>query len=180
MNRLDYGTTYCKTSPTVNEERLHEAIVRALNKFNNEDSTTYLALMKATISDALGLNGSSDEIDLLERKIESLNRKILELVETSVKNGGDIEEHDIEFRELSAEIELTKSRINTIRESLNATDSAKDRMNQIQEIIDERSEHPLKYDDAIVRQMIECIKVYHDGKLEIIFGGGYIIEEELS
>lgn len=35
------------------------------------------------------------------------------------------------------------------------------------------------YDDTIVRQMIECIRVYHDGQLEIIFGGGYEIAEHL-
>ena len=35
------------------------------------------------------------------------------------------------------------------------------------------------YDDSIVRQMIECIKVHNDGKLTIIFGGGYEIEETL-
>lgn len=32
---------------------------------------------------------------------------------------------------------------------------------------------------SIVRQMIECIKVHRDGKLTIIFGGGYEIEETL-
>ena len=35
------------------------------------------------------------------------------------------------------------------------------------------------YDDSIVRQMIECIRVFHDGRLEIVFGGGYEIEEHL-
>ena len=33
---------------------------------------------------------------------------------------------------------------------------------------------------TIVRQMIECIKVHSDGKLTIIFGGGYEIEESLK
>lgn len=37
----------------------------------------------------------------------------------------------------------------------------------------------LKYDDSIVRQMVECIKVYPGGKLEIIFGGGYLVEESV-
>ena len=32
---------------------------------------------------------------------------------------------------------------------------------------------------CIVRQMIECINVYGDGRLTIIFGGGYEIEETL-
>lgn len=180
VNRLDYGTKYCKESLTVDEKPLQEAIVRALNKFNSTDSATYLTLMKATIGEALGLNGSSDEIDLLERKINGLNKKILELVEESVKNGGDMEEHETEFRELSQEIEMMKSRINTIREANSSNEALQDRMSQIRQIIDERESNRLQYDDAIVRQMIECIKIYPTGKLEIIFGGGYIIDEELS
>ena len=46
---------------------------------------------------------------------------------------------------------------------------------RIRTIIDEREQNPDRYDDSIVRQMIECIKVYHDGRIEIIFGGGYIM-----
>ena len=34
-------------------------------------------------------------------------------------------------------------------------------------------------DDSIVRQMVECIKAYPGGKLEIIFGGGYLVEESV-
>ena len=33
---------------------------------------------------------------------------------------------------------------------------------------------------TIVHQMIECVKVYPDGRLDIIFGGGYLIEERLE
>lgn len=37
----------------------------------------------------------------------------------------------------------------------------------------------MEYEDSIVRQMVECIKVYPGGKLEIIFGGGYLVEESV-
>lgn len=38
----------------------------------------------------------------------------------------------------------------------------------------------MRYNDFLVRQLIECIKIYHDGRLEIIFGGGYLIKEHLK
>ena len=47
--------------------------MRAVKRFSCEDESTYLALMKATISEALGLSGTSDEADLLQRKIDALN-----------------------------------------------------------------------------------------------------------
>ncbi len=90
INRIDNGTKYCKSSLTVDENELKAAIVRALQKFNAEDSYTYLTLMKATIGDAIGVNGGSDEIDLLERKIEGLNKKMLAMVNESIQSGLDI------------------------------------------------------------------------------------------
>ena len=66
INRLDHGKTYCPHSISVDEIDLQNAIVRALKRFNAEDDSIYLSLMKATIAEAIGLNGGSDEIDLLE------------------------------------------------------------------------------------------------------------------
>lgn len=177
ISRLDYGKKYCKESPTVFEDKLKEAIVRAVNKFNDQDNATYKALMRATIGEALGLNGDPEEVDMLERKIEALNNKILALVNESVASGEGIETHESEFMTLSQELEHLKQRIATIQESA-ATDSGnQDRLEQIQAIIGEREHNRTEYDDSIVRQMVECIKVYPGGKLEIIFGGGYLVEE---
>ncbi len=36
------------------------------------------------------------------------------------------------------------------------------------------------YDDTIVRQMVECIKVFKDKRILVIFGGGYEVEETLE
>lgn len=84
----------------------------------------YLALMKATIGDAIGLNGGSDEVEHLKTE----NR--------------------------SAESQYVRAH---------------------------RQERPkrFEYDDSIIRQMTGCIKVYPDGKLEIIFGCGYMIEDSI-
>lgn len=177
ISRLDYGKKYCKDSPTIFEDKLKEAIVRAVNKFNDQDNATYKALMRATIGEALGLNSDPEEVDMLERKIEALNNKMLALVNESVVSGEGIEAHESEFMSLSQEVELLKQRISAMQESA-ATDSGEqERLEQIQAIIAERENNRTEYDDSIVRQMIECIKVYPGGKLEIIFGGGYLVEE---
>lgn len=179
ISRLDYGKKYCKDSPTVYEDKLHEAIVRAVNKFNEQDNATYKALMRATIGEALGLNGDPEEVDLLERKIEALNNKMLALVNESVSSGEGIEAHESEFMSLSQEAELLKQRIATIQENATHAAGEQGRLDQIQRIIAERETNCMEYDDSIVRQMVECIKVYPGGKLEIIFGGGYLIEEAI-
>ena len=179
ISRLDYGTKHCKDSITVEEEALHGAVVRALNRFHTEDESTYLALMKATIGEAIGINGGSEEIDLLTRRIDTLNKRMLDLVNETVAAGKDVESSEDEFKGISDQIEQLNRRIAAIQESIHKDGSRQARLEEIQNIIAERNANETQYDDSIVRQMIECIKVHNDGKLTIIFGGGYEIEETL-
>lgn len=58
-------------------------------------------------------------------------------------------------------------------------ESAKDRLESINAKVEELKDGITEYDDTIVRQMIECIKVYGDKRIEVIFGGGTSIIEEL-
>lgn len=180
INRLDYGKKYCLNSITVQENDLHAAIVRALKRFNAENESTYLTLMKATIGDAIGINGDSDEIDLLTRRVETLNKRMITLVNETIQSGGDMESNEDEFKDISEQIEQLNRRIAAIQDSLANDMSRQERLEQIQKVIEQREQNSDQYDDSIVRQMIECIKVHSDGKLTIIFGGGYEIEESLK
>lgn len=179
ISRLDYGKKYCTDSVTVPEPALQSAIVRALKRFNQENEATYLALMRATIGEAIGLNGGSEEIDLLSRRIDALNKRMLTLVNDTVSSGGDMESCEEEFKGISEQIEQLNSRIDAIRAAHASDRSYEERLTEIQQIIDERANHEDEYDDAIVRQMIECIKIYKGGRLTVIFGGGYEVEETL-
>ena len=179
ISRLDYGTKHCKDSITVEEEALHGAVVRALNRFHTEDESTYLTLMKATIGEAIGINGGSEEIDLLTRRIDTLNKRMLDLVNETVAAGKDVESSEDEFKGISDQIEQLNRRIAVIQESIHKDGSRQARLEEIQNIIAERNANETQYDDSIVRQMIECIKVHRNGRLTIIFGGGYEIEEKL-
>ena len=179
ISRLDYGTKHCKDSITVEEEALHGAVVRALNRFHTEDEFTYLALMKATIGEAIGINGGSEEIDLLTCRIDALNKRMLDLVNETVAAGKDVESSEDEFKDISDQIEQLNRRIAAIQESIHKDGSRQARLEEIQNIIAERNVNETQYDDSIVRQMIECIKVHSDGRLTIIFGSGYKIEEAL-
>ena len=179
ISRLDYGTKHCEDSITVEEAALHGAVVRALRRFHAKDESTYLTLMKATIGEAIGINGGSEEIDLLTRRIDTLNKRMLDLVNETVAAGKDVESSEDEFKGISDQIEQLNRRIAAIQESIHKDGSRQARLEEIQSIIAKRSANETQYDDSIVRQMIECIKVHSDGKLTLIFGGGYEMEEKL-
>ena len=88
--------------------------------------------------------------------------------------------YEDDFKSISAQIDQLSKRITAIRESESEDGDLQARLKEIQDIIDKRRENKDIYDDSIVRQMVECIKVYHDGRLQIILGGGYELEEHLE
>ena len=127
----------------------------------------------------IGINGGSEEIDLLTRRIDALNKRMLALVNETVAAGKDVESSEDEFKSISDQIEQLNRRISAIQESILKDGSRQTRLEEIQSIIAKRSANDTQYDDSIVRPMVECIKVHNDGRLTIIFGGGYEIEETL-
>ena len=179
INRLQHGKKYCSKSPTVKEGVLHSAIVRAINRFNQENETTYRLLLKASLSDALGIGGSNEEMELLTRRIDSLYAKMKKLINDAVSEGRSIDDNEGEFKEISDEIAQLNSRVSAIKELIANDESAKDRLESINAKVEELKDGITEYDDTIVRQMIECIKVYGDKRIEVIFGGGTSIIEEL-
>ena len=178
-NRLDYGKKFCKHSPTIDEPVLHEAIMRAINKFYTEDSDTYIALLKATVAEAMGCSSTRNEIDYLERRIEALNKKMMNLVSESIAKGNDVEDCEDEFKEISDEISELKEQIKVLQESAYGNEISEERIREIQLVIDNHEINFTEYDDALVRQTVECIRVYKSKKIDVIFGGGYTIEENL-
>ena len=180
VSRLDYGTTYCKHSPTVPEEAIQSAIVQAIRRFYSEDEEKFMLLMKETIGDAIGINAADEETGLLQQRVDALNKKMLRLVDQSITNGTSMDDMDGEFQEIAQEIGQLNRRIQAIQESRINSDEQNRKLQFLSETIERKRQHPDTYDDTIVRQMIECIRIHPNGKVEIIFGGGYTMEDQIN
>mgnify|MGYP000749674624 CR=1 FL=1 len=112
--------------------------------------------------------------------INGLNEKMIAIVNESIASGEDIESREAEIKEIADTIEVLKRRIQIITENSMKNAEYADRIAEIERIITERASHQNEYDDSIVRQMVECIKVYADKHIEVIFGGGYAVEETVE
>lgn len=180
VNKVDNGVRFCPESPTIAEKDLHAAIVRAINRFNQEDSATYQMLLKVSLVDALGFRAGAEEIDILSQRIDALNLKMMDLVNETMAAGASIDSRDTEFKEISSEIEQLTARVNAIRDVAKSTvDDSSIRLKDISSKIGELEKGLTEYDDTVVRQIIECVRVYTDGTLEIIFGGGVTFNEQI-
>ena len=181
VNRWENGKKYCKESPTITEADLHAAIVRAINRFNEEDSSAYRTLLKVSLCDALGMTAGAEEIDLLDRRVAALNKQMLAMVEETMKTGNTLESREAEFKELSDEMGQLKAQIEAIKETAQAnTENGEERLLRLNRKIEDLEKGITDYDDSVVRQIIECVRIHKDGKAEIIFGGGKTIIEQFT
>ncbi len=51
-------------------------------------------------------------------------------------------------------------------------ESAKSRLDEIYTILDGLQNHPMEYDDKLIRQIIECVVVESKEKIKVVFIGG--------
>ncbi|WP_322174940.1 hypothetical protein [Acutalibacter caecimuris] len=52
-------------------------------------------------------------------------------------------------------------------------------MNEIFTILEGLENHPMEYDDRLVRQVLECVVVESKEKIKVIFAGGLEVEQTI-
>ena len=57
--------------------------------------------------------------------------------------------------------------------------NTKSRLDEIFTVVEGLKNHPLTYDDKIVRQILECVVVESKEKIKVVFIGGMEVEQEL-
>ena len=59
-------------------------------------------------------------------------------------------------------------------------ENTKSRLDEIFTILDGLENHPMEYDDRLVRQVLECIVVESKEKIKVIFVGGLEVEQAIE
>ncbi|MCM1509014.1 MAG: recombinase family protein [Ruminococcus flavefaciens] len=167
ISRLDHGNRYCKNSPTMHEEPLHKAIVKAINDFYNCNEDVAEILKSNAESVLSGL--ADNEIQSIENQLKEIDEARNNFINLIATGTYGADSFDSEFAELFAEEEKLSSKLATLKSQNQLSESVE---NSVKEI--ENAEFQLeKFNDVIIRKLIECIKVLSKTEILIIFKGGY-------
>ena len=71
-------------------------------------------------------------------------------------------------------------KLNQIAKSKEQDKKAGERMNTIFPVIDGLKNHPITYDDEIVRQLIDCVVVESKEQVKVIFLGGLQVLQSIQ
>ena len=57
--------------------------------------------------------------------------------------------------------------------------NTRSRLDEIFQIIEGLKNHPMEFNDVIIRQIIDCVIVESKKKIKVVFVGGYEVEQRL-
>ena len=171
VSRLDYGKKYCKNSPSVEESRLHNAIAAAITKKANSEEINIGGIMNHI--ESFGSRCDTDGIIQRQRRIAEIEKVIDDLARLN-SDEAQSGELDYKFSELYAELYSVKDELEEMQNDAATLDG--DMLNEMREVVTGLKNHPVEYDDKVVRQLIDCIKVMSADMIKICFKDGTVTE----
>ena len=179
INRLEYGTKYCKESPTLEESRLHTAIVAALNCLDN-DKLDVMETLRAGLQLALGTQeGDSFNEGAIQNRIAELQSVMMDLVELSSKSSASADYFDAKFEEISTEIKSLQEQLGKHKQQTLITQNTKARIGELLAIMEQLDLSVKEYRDDVVRAIIAKVVVLSADRIRVTFDGGVEMEMEL-
>ena len=178
INRLDYGKKYCHKSPTIEESVLQGAIMNAIGRTAMQNAEV-LRTLKLHIGMGLDMSETEDKsIDIQIRiaEIEAEFKAMLNAVSSETLETFD----ERKATALMNEKKNLQQQLAQIAEQKQKRANVKTRLDDIFTILDGLKNHPMGYDDRIVRQIIECIVVESKEQIKIVFVGGLEVLQELE
>ncbi len=178
ISRLDHGSKYCKSSPTIHEEPLHRAIVQAVNEFY-DCGDDVAKILKANVESVLaGMEQS--EIKKVEDRLKEIDKARNDMISLITSGSCDEDTLDAEFAKLYEEETQLSGKLLSLKTQCKVSDDTKDKIEStIAEI--ENSRFQLEaFDDVLIRKLIECVKVISKTEIIIIFKGGYEVKAEVD
>ena len=138
ISRLKHGTKYCSDSPTIHEDKLHRAILRAVNEYlgcRNEIAK----ILKANIGSVLECQ-EHREILNLEKKLKELNKARNNLVGLIASGGCDEDKLDSEFAKIFNEEQSINERLKELKQKAKISADTQNKISMLVSIVSTMSQ----------------------------------------
>ena len=179
VSRLEFGTQYCHNSPTLDESKLHSAILASMNEFAaiRQEACPDVLAMAEEAKQALSQAGA--KLLELKKHMETVSREQSDLLDRLLENMGDAE-LNAKMKALTDEKESLKAQILDARQMEVSLEEQATRHQQMWDSIMECSAGYTEFADEFVRQIIQKITVEDEETIRIRFRDSeMVIEQEL-
>ena len=179
MSRLDYGTKYCHNSPTLGEEPLQRAVLTAINKAMSNPDDLVRQIVKAMEKEVSPLPGQLLSLSDVEHRLNDLETQFNILLEQAAEqtDGLDCMER---FQAINQEIAALKQQRIQIESLCKNSSATAQRMNKVASILESASPALSQWNETVIRQLVDTVKVMSAEKIIVYLRGGAEIEQAIT
>jgi len=158
ISRLEFGTQYCHNSPTLDEDRLHRAIVAALNKYGAIRAEIKADVLKLAELARSGGEGGGTSLPELRRRLEALTVEQAHLLDEILEDMGS-EKLNAQLQALADERQSVLDQITACQQDEEQRAIQVSRQREMEEWLDQQPMCFTEYDDTLTRRFVERITV---------------------
>ena len=166
------GKKFCKCSPTVYEDWLHQAVIDAMNRVFDVEADVKNTL-RESIQTVLLPDGQ--RLTELEKKKADLNKEIGDLLDRSFKEN-DYTKYDSEFKRSSDELTAVSKEITEEQEWVSECAESVANVKDILDDIERREFRIDWFDDALVRHSVERVTIIDKSTIRVKITGAEDVE----
>lgn len=178
ISRLDYGTTYCHDSPTMEEGTLQQTIMAAVNSVMRPKADLIGQISDAMQNEVITAPGQTMTIEEVRRRLQEREAEFDRML--AMASNGSHETNFSRFTALSAEITALKQRQEEIASQLRTNSRANLRLHRAVNAMEQLDHHMTQWDENTIRQVVHTVKVISDERIKVILTDGTEIYQEVQ
>lgn len=178
-NRLDYGKKYCHNSPTLKEKPLQDAILAALNSAMSDKAKLMAEITQSLEIELAPKPGGELSLSDIDTRIEAISRETMAIVSEAAVRGEQTEVETARLKALVDEAQDLKERRQGLLDEGDSKAGIMRRIENASDVMTSATSNFHEWNDNIIRQLVDTVKVLSATKIEIILRGGISVIQEL-
>ena len=176
VSRLDYGKKYCHHSPTLDEAPLQRAILAAINSAMSNKDHLIRQLQSAMELELAPMPG--DHMSLAEQRLQELGEQVREIVAKAAATK-EVQVHAPLLKEIADEMDTLKKKRAHIESQRQTHEHTFRRIEIATDAMEQTSTNISQWDEALIRQLVDTVKVHSAEKITVYLRGGIEIQQNL-
>ena len=179
VSRLDYGTKYCHSSPTLDEEPLQRAILAAISKAMSGREELAQQIAGAVEMELTPVPGQSISLADISRRLGELEGQFNTLLERAAEKPGDLDYLE-QFQSITNEIAVLKEQRGQIEEQRRTDTAAMQRADVAVFLLESTSPLLTEWNEPVIRQLVDTVRVLSADRITVYLRGEIEIQQEIE
>ena len=177
VSRLDYGKKYCHSSPTLDEAPLQQAILAAISTMMASKETLIRQITGSLKAEVIPFPGGGLSLGDIDRRLAELEAQFQKLLKQAAN---DPAAYSGQFKEILDEQTFMKEKRTAILAESKHNAEINQRIMDAAELLDRDTFNITEWDESIIRQMVDTVKVMSKNEIIVTLKGGAEINQRLE